>query len=134
MIRADVVPAPFAEELNKIILEVLPCALYNHYGGDHVRETVGDIRDYNQKVMETLGRISTIPPISQDQLTNWPDWLADWIFKLVATQIVRGFSGIFGALAKICLKGNYERKLFANLEKPIPKLEKPIAKFGETNS
>lgn len=66
MIRADVCGPTYAQQLGRIITEVLPHATYNENGGALYRENIQDLRAYTQKILAEMEREPTTPPISQD--------------------------------------------------------------------
>ena len=66
MIRADVCGPTYAQQLGKIITDVLPHATYNENGGYLYRENLQDLRAYTKKILTEMEREPTPPPISQD--------------------------------------------------------------------
>ena len=71
MVREDICDETFAEQLSRVITDVLPHALYNEHGGPHYRETIQDLMKYNRSVLEVMGKGPTLPPISQDRVDHF---------------------------------------------------------------
>lgn len=71
MVREDICDETFAEQLSRVITDVLPHALYNEHGGPHYRETIQDLMKYNRSVLEVMGKEPTLPPISQDRVDHF---------------------------------------------------------------
>ncbi len=71
MIREDICDETFAEQLSRVITDVLPHALYNEHGGPHYRETIQDLIKYNQSVLESMDKQPTRPPVCQDRVDHF---------------------------------------------------------------
>lgn len=60
MVREDICDETFAEQLSRVITDVLPHALYNEHGGPPYRETIQDLMKYNRSVLEVMGKEPTL--------------------------------------------------------------------------
>lgn len=98
MVREDIWDETYAEQLSRVITDVLPHALYNEHGGPHYRETIQDLMKCNRSVLKVMGKHPTPPPICQDRVDHFCYSKTTCSFQglLGAVKCDRIFSEVFG--------------------------------------